>query len=780
MSENIGVQALEDTRQYLQKFLDLMLMLTEYSWKFTEFIGHNVGDKIVTAAGKAVGVGAVKTKEAIEKAVFNKIRYGQISEKQLVNFYKEGGGMQVMGIPTEHIQELDSFLKKVGGSFIVLQNNGTNASIAVPNKSAEQVNQILAMMLQRRTEEGKLREETSAEVKEIMKNDPELFKDFLYAKGIEFVGLENDKLIINNDKEKLQEFFNAVTEFKERTEGLEGCGIGIVSKDTKGISVFEVTEDQANQIAEKYPDMQFTENKGILYALTTNSEQEKTVKEILEAPAKDAHIGISEENMAFADNVITLDKGLIKSVDETSKFMRIPNTAGTEYIRFQDDELTEKIKGKTYTKVVDRDKIYQIYNADGKPLKAVKGDELLKYYNTKEILSNKFNDKTQKMHPHGDSTITRIELFLEKENKYIGIGMPVSAVEIKDILENAGMSKEGIEQTLNRIYYNIPETYKAALEYSPVKEEKKYQTVDNIDIDRYIKESEVWKNVDGLKQLEQTSSDNQVLIYNDKSNTYSTIDIMSSDSEINKTLQNMGITDMGSLAILNRINTARKDIVTENINSKPLMDLPIDLDKNRDGVFDRWQFMEKDNSFILTNQNKDGFNEFAVIGKDTGRAEIEKCIRDKFGVAEEKVVSVMSALTAKELIVPPETHTINNIRVSDSEIGKKEYASQFEFISSTTVNLSIGYKDVFDGHHIERQINLKDLTADKILEQYSDLGLNKKSAEKIVGNIMSAKEKKRNRTPLSEIIAKGKETKDRINEGISEIKEKLPIGKNSR
>lgn len=568
-----------------------------------------------------------------------KIKSGKISKKQFEKLRNNGVKFEYVTVPKEKIEELEKSVAELGGSvFTAKPENGSNAVIAVPKEQMEIVNTALKHI-----------------IAETVKGDPEALK---IKNGSEKI--DGSDMKITSDV--LRSYDIPVYSFK----AADGKYMNIVPKEFDG--QYEAAVNEARKISEYIKNMEITRYEQIspldgldVYAAKMSPEtikalnalaKEKNIDikfahydnsdvavypssaaELVEQTKKDSEAALEESENWLIDTVDSsiaiMDRSLIESEDESSYFMRIPNTGAQDYLRIDKLETEPANNGRALSMKIDSGRNYTVYDRDRNVKSERSGAELARSYNTKSIRA----DKDTVTVKYGMET-DRVELYNAKENKVISLGMD-KADNIRTELLEQGISLKAAERLLKEIDEKLTEKNREIFAYSEEKSEIVYADIPNIG--EYLAQSQLSQQLIGKAECIgeiPKDSGSKCCMYDKNTNKFAVLPVLPV-KQVQAMLSQMGYSEISSKEIADRIVSSYRDSDKEKDieldENKAMKFIPLNV-KNPE-IADMGYY-STENSTVLIKEDKENYS-YMEIDKGVSVADVQKAIMNNFDIKDE-------------------------------------------------------------------------------------------------------------------------------------------------
>lgn len=712
-----------------------------------------------------------KRNRGVRGAKAPKIKLGKLSKKDFQKLQKAGLDIKYVTVPAEKAAEIEDNLLKMGGSFFKTElGDSNNAVFAVPASQLD--------MLQSAMKHAVAKELQDNPEKIVVKDGKELIdaedigivRSVMTNHDIPVITFKNDdgKYMNFVPKDFDGQYAKAMKEAEKIIKEVDGIDVTRYEQtaplDNLGYEAYIVSQDEAREIyaAAKSEglDVSFVpqgENVAVMY----NSDISEKVADA-RAEYKNSLEASEEYIIDVFDDIITLDMNKLNKEElntADSFFMRVPNTAGQDYIRIKHSEAELINGGKTLKSKLDFEKEYPVYDSGGKVKRAASGSELAGYFNTRNRRANK-ETAVYKYGTDGGE-LRRIDLFNSKKNELISVKMG-SCKEMAAALKERGLDSKTVNKLLEDINKELTDKQKEIFAFTAEKTEIVYADIPNIG--EYLAQSQLSQSVIGKAEcIGELPKDNgsKCCILDNNTNKYAVIPVMPV-RDVQIMLSQMGYSEISAKEIADKVaKSYRESDIGDNlemIESKDYSDISVSTlkperyDSNNAELADMGYYRYGE-SIIIIRDDPESYR-YMQIDRDTLMSDAEKALRDDFGLIDD--ISV--AVAMKQLI--------DDGFIPDAKVKETDEA----VIGQLTENM-IEVREKSGGSYAI-------LPIDKIdTERLTDMGISEKGAKDIKRsaekNIREAKNP--DRQTLSEIKAYAA---DKIKELSQAVKDKaVYIGK---
>ena len=591
-----------------------------------------------------------------------KIKVGKLSKAEFSKLRNSGTDFKCVTLPTEKLAEFEKSMKNLGGSFFAAKiENGNNAIVSVPtqylNFAETAIKHIVADVMAENPEALKIKDGTD----KVDEADMELTADVLRNYDIPVYSFKSaDGKYMNVVPDEFNGQYEAamkeVREVSEQLKNIEITGYEQTSPlDSLDVFAVKLSPEAAKALyaAAKFSgtDIKFAKHNGADIAVFSKDVAAEVQK--FQENFKN-ELGESEEYLIdIKDSTITMDvEKLVKDENESTYFVRVPNTGGRDYLILDKSDVEVINGGKTLSMKLDMSKQYNIFDAN-RNLKTEKtGAELSKSYNTKSLRA----DKDTKIARYG-SGIERIELYNQKQNKLISIAID-RADKIRTNLIAQGLSVKAAEMLLKDINSKLPDKYKERFNYTEEKAEIVYADVPNIG--NLIAQCQLSQQVVGKAECFgelPTDKGSKVCLFDSAANKYTVLPSLPRE-EIESVLTEMGYTGMTAKILCEKLDiSASKAETRENIAFDPKH-----FDSNNPEL-SNMMFHNSEYGMLIVQESGDQFK-YMDIDKGTPMADVEKAILKSFDVKDEKsAVEIMKQLAKDGIVETAEPKKIADVSI---------------------------------------------------------------------------------------------------------------------
>ncbi len=650
-----------------------------------------------------------------------KISIGELSAKEYKNMLEKGEKFQLIDVPKDKLPEIEKYAKALGASYHIMEGDGNTALAAVSENSFRQFSDAIKQTVKNQLSEDEKSVEVMDKDNIIPAEQVELAKEVLQSHDIpvfSFINSDNSCMNVVS-KEYGEQYRSAMEEVKDAAEQVRSVkAIPFDNTDQSDIRVKRISEEQADNLAKEFDSekVSFTKYEGEVFVKFPAEIKGDIEKNIKETDRQESLLsGYETAFVKDAKNYVTIDKKALDVKDAGSElFMKIPKTDGQDYIKLPKKDLVELNGGKTLEYAIDKEKLYDVLDADGNVREKISGAELEKHYEsrTEKLFGGK---NTQTVH-YDVSGGDRVEIYDKAKDKIISIGSG-SIDKAESILLENNVAPEAAKALAEKVSQN-----KAEISYSEENPEKD------------IKRSKALEAVENMERYGDISENTgkKCILCDEENRKYTVIDPQRESSEkIHKTLISAGYTGIQAAAIMSKLSAVclRENLVlNEEKSAAKAFENP---DKNAE--LDMYRYSAKDGGAAVIKADKNDKGEdiykYMTVTENTSRKEFEAALRREFSPDEKTVTDIMKSFDKEKLLPVPEQIVIPNAGYKVSLVSSRTYE-----ISKNGVSVPVN----------KGKANIPQ-TAEK-------LGISEKEAENIIGKIeKSLKNTGRKPTFLSQL-----------------------------
>lgn len=594
--------------------------------------------------GTAKG-GTVKEKQP-------KIKFGEMKCSDYKKLLKSGEKVRTVNFPANKLDDIKNYSQLLGAQYWVMESDRNTVTAVVPEKYMNQFDDVLNIALKEQLSKNP----SSLSVKDgssiIPEKDIDIVRQVLDHHDIPAYSLKNsDGNYVNIVPSEYEgQYEQALREVSTLKEKLDNIDIEVFDQtmsfeDIKriGDNIIKVSQEQADYIKAELKDdtVSFVRDENGVIAVRFPDEKKTAVMNALEKMAED--IRQTEDYLiTVVDSHITVNKEkLLISENETEYFTRVPNTGGQDYIRISKSEAELSDGGKTITTKLDYSKTYNIYDKEGNLKSERPGRELGAMYNTKSRNANK---DTEISHYHNDS-LERVELYNDKENKLISIGI-VSAEAMRRDLEEQGITGYAADKMISDINKAMPSEYAGTFAYTPPADKAEFSEIKS-DI---VKQYEIAAKIEGCEMTAGTldTLGKKCLVFDKNTDKY--VMTNANENTLRESLVTLGYDDMLSRAVVSEIQKSYDKggavLERESVQLQSFDTL------NAEAM----QFNYSTDSSCVTVIKTDIAGEdttfkYLEINKEASRSEIETAMKKNFDIKDTATVAAMMSCLDKDGLI---------------------------------------------------------------------------------------------------------------------------------
>ncbi len=609
-----------------------------------------------------------------------KVKTGELSAHDYNQMLKEGEKFRMITLSKEKLAEIESYGKKLGAQYYVMESDENNALIAVSEKSFQQfddaVKQTIKSQLSADKDSIKIMDGDNV----IPADQAKLSEEVMIAHDIPVYSFLNaDGNCINVvSKDYIGQYKAAMQEVKQAAESVKNINVTTFFQSGMGLQddliLKKISESEAQSLARNLGQdkLEFYKNDNgvfVKYPAYIKTNVEKVLNK--SAENKNLINGFGTAVVNGKKDYVTIDRTSLDVKEIGSDlFMRIPRTMGHDYIRLPQKDCIEINDGKTLKYSFDSEKQYDILDSDGNTVKKLSGAELAKHY---EQRSEKLfgGDSTQTVH-YDVGGRNHIEIYDKSKDKLICVG-----TENADKL-NAILIENGID---SRTAEALTEKLHGELEMIP--SEKIVYSEDNIDKELHY--SEVMDATENMKQFGKVANTvgEKCAVYDTERSQYTVIDIKRDDSEkIRDTLLNAGYTELQVTAIMSKINAVynKEGIIPSEEKGEVKS-----FDSNN-AELNNYRYAVHNGGLAIIKAEKSNDEEsykYVTAAKGTSRAEFEAALRKNFAEDEKTVTDIMKSFDNEKLLPVPEQIIIPSMGYKVSLVSSQTYEISKNGVSLT-------------------------------------------------------------------------------------------------
>lgn len=596
--------------------------------------------------------------EGYQKKDTPKIKVGKLSKVNFAKLQKAGADFKFVTVPANKLAEIEETVKKMGGSYFNAEvGDNNNAVLAVPASQLDLLNMAMKHVVANELAENS---------ENIIVKDG---KDLIDAEDIGIISrvmnkydipvitfkTEDNKYMNVVPKEYEGQYSKALSEAEQIKKQVGNIEVTRYEQtaplDALGFEAYLVTQDEAKELSaaansEKL-DISFVPY-GDKVAVMYNTD----ISDRIESARKSYRDSLQESEdflIEVYDNVITLDMEKL-NVEELntpdSYFMRVPNTSAHDYIRIGKSEAEMINGGKTLKTELDLEKSYPVYDVSGKVKRTVSGSELTSFFNTR----NRHINKDTAVYKYGTEggELRRIDLFNAKKNELISVKMG-SAEEMRIALSERGLNSKTISKLIDDVNNALTDKQKKTFSYTAEKFEIVYADIPNIG--EYLAQSQLSQTVIGKAEcMGEIPIDNgaKCCVLDNNTQKFAVIPVLPVH-QVQSMLSQMGYSEVSAKEIAEKVAASYRDSDIESsayevMEYKPWA-IRFDSFEQNNAELNELGYHTLRNSTVIVRDDPENYR-YMQIERDTPLAEVEKALRDDFGLVDD----ISTALVIRQLI----------------------------------------------------------------------------------------------------------------------------------
>lgn len=605
-----------------------------------------------------------------------KIKVGKLSKANFAKLQKAGADFKFVTVPANKLAEIEETVKKMGGSYFNAEvGDNNNAVLAVPASQLDLLNMAMKHVVANELAENS---------ENIIVKDG---KDLIDAENIGIISrvmnkydipvitfkTEDNKYMNVVPKEYEGQYSKALSEAEQIKNEVDNIEVTRYEQtaplDALGFEAYLVTQDEAKELSaaansEKL-DISFVPY-GDKVAVMYNTD----ISDKIESARKSYRESLQESEdflIEVYDNVITLDMEKL-NVEELntpdSYFMRVPNTSAQDYIRIGKSEAEMINGGKTLKTELDLEKSYPVYDVSGKVKRTVSGSELTSFFNTR----NRHINKDTAVYKYGTEggELRRIDLFNAKKNELISVKMG-SAEEMRIALSERGLNSKTISKLLDDVNNALTDNQKKTFSYTAEKSEIVYADIPNIG--EYLAQSQLSQTVIGKAEcMGEIPIDNgaKCCVLDNNTQKFAVIPVLPVH-QVQSMLSQMGYSEVSAKEIAEKVAASYRDSDIESsayevMEYKPWA-IRFDSFEQNNAELNELGYHTLRNSTVIVRDDPENYR-YMQIERDTPLAEVEKALRDDFGLVDD----ISTALVMKQLIFDEVVNDAHRQELSEAKI----------------------------------------------------------------------------------------------------------------
>jgi len=614
--------------------------------------------------------------EGYQKKDTPKIKVGKLSKSDFAKLQKAGADFKFVTVPANKLAEIEETVKKMGGSYFNAEvGDNNNAVLAVPASQLDLLNMAMKHVVANELAENS---------ENIIVKDG---KDLIDSEDIGIISrvmnkydipvitfkTEDNKYMNVVPKEYEGQYSKALFEAEQIKNEVDNIEVTRYEQtaplDALGFEAYLVTQDEAKELSaaansEKL-DISFVPY-GDKVAVMYNTD----ISDKIESARKSYRESLQESEdflIEVYDNVITLDMEKL-NVEELntpdSYFMRVPNTSAQDYIRIGKSEAEMINGGKTLKTELDLEKSYPVYDVSGKVKRTVSGSELTSFFNTR----NRHINKDTAVYKYGTEggELRRIDLFNAKKNELISVKMG-SAEEMRIALSERGLNSKTISKLLDDVNNALTDNQKKTFSYTAEKSEIVYADIPNIG--EYLAQSQLSQTVIGKAEcMGEIPIDNgaKCCVLDNNTQKFAVIPVLPV-KQVQSMLSQMGYSEVSAKEIAEKVAASYRDSDIESsayevMEYKPWA-IRFDSFEQNNAELNELGYHTLRNSTVIVRDDPENYR-YMQIERDTPLAEVEKALRDDFGLVDD----ISTALVIRQLIFDEIINDAHRQELSEAKI----------------------------------------------------------------------------------------------------------------
>lgn len=614
--------------------------------------------------------------EGYQKKDTPKIKVGKLSKVNFAKLQKAGADFKFVTVPANKLAEIEETVKKMGGSYFNAEvGDNNNAVLAVPASQLDLLNMAMKHVVANELAENS---------ENIIVKDG---KDLIDAEDIGIISrvmnkydipvitfkTEDNKYMNVVPKEYEGQYSKALSEAEQIKNEVDNIEVTRYEQtaplDALGFEAYLVTQDEAKELSaaansEKL-DISFVpygDKVAVMYNTDISDKIENARKSYRESLQESEDFLIE-----VYDNVITLDMEKL-NVEELntpdSYFMRVPNTSAQDYIRIGKFEAEMINGGKTLKTELDLEKSYPVYDVSGKVKRTVSGSELTSFFNTR----NRHINKDTAVYKYGTEggELRRIDLFNAKKNELISVKMG-SAEEMRIALSERGLNSKTISKLLDDVNNALTDKQKKTFSYTAEKSEIVYADIPNIG--EYLAQSQLSQTVIGKAEcMGEIPIDNgaKCCVLDNNTQKFAVIPVLPVH-QVQSMLSQMGYSEVSAKEIAEKVAASYRDSDIESsayevMEYKPWA-IRFDSFEQNNAELNELGYHTLRNSTVIVRDDPENYR-YMQIERDTPLAEVEKALRDDFGLVDD----ISTALVIRQLIFDEIINDARRQELSEAKI----------------------------------------------------------------------------------------------------------------
>lgn len=579
-----------------------------------------------------------------------KIKFGEMKKSEYKKMLNSGDKMHRIEVDKNKLDELNQVAKTIGAKYWVMNTDGNNATVIVPEKYFDQmrgaIEETTKLLLSKSPQS--LAVHNSGET--IPDEDISIVKDVLNYHDIPALSFKTDNGYMNVVSAEYDgQYQAAIKEALKLKEQIKNIDITVFEQtlpfelinklDSK---IMEVNAEQAQYIKANVPEAELLKSESGAIAVKYPNSAEEKIKTCSDNFSKDFNIS-QDYLITIVDSTITVNKEkLLINENSSEYFTRVPNSAGEDYIKIPKDEAQLLDGEKTISTKLDYDKTYQIFDKNGNLKTEVTGKELAAKYNTKSRIA----DKNTTISHYNNDSLDRIELYNAKNNKLISIGIESAEIVRKNLMDQ-GISSFAAEKLLKDINKALPQEFKEKFDYAPPIEKNEYSTIKNELLEQY-KLADKIKNA-SLADGYMDTLGKKCCVLDKTTNQY--VLVPASEDRLKEALFKMGYDKLQINVIVSEAQKSYSPsgatLERETVQAQSF--------ETENAEVSAYKYFADGQGVILLKQELSDKDEvslkYADISKEASRPEIEKALKNEFKMQDSaSIAEILNCMEKKNLI----------------------------------------------------------------------------------------------------------------------------------
>lgn len=609
-----------------------------------------------------------------------KVKTGELSTRDYRKMLKEGEKFRMIALSKEKLAEIESYGKKLGAQYYVMESDENNALIAVSEKSFQQLDDAVKQTIKAQLSADKDSLKIMDGDNIIPAEQTKLAEEIMIAHDIPVYSFLNaDGNCINVvPKEYIGQYKAAIQEIKTVSESVKSINATVFSQSETGLQdglrFRKISENEAQNLAKKLGQdkLEFYKNGNDIF-VKYPAEIKTDVENVLSKSTENKNLINNFETAVLngKKDYVTIDKASLDVIEVGNDwFMRVPGTKGQDYLRLPKNDFIEINDGKTLKYSFDNEKQYEVLDSYGNAVKELSGFELVKHYDQKN--DKIFGGDNTKIVHYDVGSGDHIEIYDKLHDRIISVG-----TENADRL-NAIFLENGIDSNTADVL-----TEKLHGELGMVSTEIITYLEENIEKELHY--SEVMDATENMKQFGKVANTvgEKCAVYDTERSQYTVIDIKRDDSEkIRDTLLKAGYTELQVTAIMSKINAVynKEGIIPSEEKGEVKS-----FDSNN-AELNNYRYAVHNGGIAIIKAEKSNDEEsykYVTAAKGTSRAEFEAALRKNFAEDEKTVTDIMKSFDNEKLLPVPEQIIIPSMGYKVSLVSSQTYEISKNGVSLT-------------------------------------------------------------------------------------------------